>query len=74
MEENNRKIIEKSTKSPNISLYSAFCEGAETGGPKAPALLFMNAKYSYGKVKKEIDSLACALKNFGIKRGEVRNS
>ena len=71
MEENNRKIIEKSTKSPNISLYSAFCEGAETGGPKAPALLFMNAKYSYGKVKKEIDSLACALKNFGIKRGEV---
>ena len=61
----------KPQKNPNISLYEAFCEGATVGGDKSPALIFMNAKYSYGKVKRETDALARALKNFGVKRGDV---
>ncbi len=54
-----------------ISLYEALCQGAEIGGDKAAALLFMNANYRYGKVKRETDKLARALKNIGVRRGDT---
>ncbi len=63
--------MQKSARNLEISLYEALCEGAEKGGKNAAALLYMNAKFSYGKVINETDALARALKNIGVKRGEV---
>ena len=56
---------------PETTLYETICDGVRLGGNSAPALLFMNAKFSYGKVKKEIDLLAAALYNIGVKKGDI---
>lgn len=53
------------------TLYEAMLEGLAAAGENAPALYYKGKFFSYGKLKRQTDRLACGLARLGVRPGDA---
>ncbi len=54
---------------PSLSLYQLFQKSAQTY-KQQPAVHFMGRELNYGELAAEVESMACALADLGVKKGD----
>ncbi len=54
---------------PSLSLYQLFHKSAQTY-KQQPAVHFMGRELNYGELAAEVESMACALADLGVKKGD----
>lgn len=67
--ENYEPAVPRSIDYPSKSLYQLFQESAQTY-KQNPAVQFMGRELSYGELADQVDSMASALSELGVKKGD----